>query len=117
MPSDEITAYLSAIDEPKRTTLQRLRVTIGEILPSADEGLSYRVPAFRLEGKAVAGFAAFKHHLSYLPFSGSVFAELEDELAGYSTTRGALHFPIDEPLPTSLVEKLIEVRIAQAFPK
>jgi uncharacterized protein YdhG (YjbR/CyaY superfamily) len=117
MSSDEITAYLDAIDEPKRATLQKLRETITEVIPEAEQGLSYQVPAFRLEGKVVAGFAAFKDHLSYLPHSGSVFKVLEGELAEYSKTNGALHFPIDEPLPREIVKKLIDVRISQAFHK
>ncbi len=75
--------------------------------------MSYGTPAFRLGGKVVAGFAAFKNHLSYLPHSGSVFDEMAGELTGYETTKGALHFPIDAPLPGPIVEKLIAVRLAQ----
>jgi uncharacterized protein YdhG (YjbR/CyaY superfamily) len=90
MSSDEITAYLEALDEPKRAALQKLRETIAEVIPEAEQGLSYTVPAFRLDGKVVAGFAAFKNHLSYLPHSGSVFLELEGELAAYSKSKGAL---------------------------
>jgi uncharacterized protein YdhG (YjbR/CyaY superfamily) len=112
---DEITAYLDMIDDPKRATLQSLRETIMEIIPEAEQGLSYTLPAFRLEGTVVAGFAAFKNHLSYLPHSGSVFRELELELAAYTKTTGALHFPIDEPLPKEIVKKLIDVRVSQAF--
>jgi uncharacterized protein YdhG (YjbR/CyaY superfamily) len=69
---EEVDEYLSAVDEPKCGTLQALRRTILEIVPEAGQVVSYRVPAFRVEGKVVAGFAAFKDHLSYLPFSGSV---------------------------------------------
>ena len=100
----------------KRATLARLRQTIFEILPEADQGISYGVPAFKVRGKAIAGFAAFKNHLSYLPHSGSVFPRLHDELEGYTTSSGALRFGIDEPLPVPLVEKLIAVRLQQAFP-
>jgi uncharacterized protein YdhG (YjbR/CyaY superfamily) len=67
-----------------------------------------------VRGKIVAGFAAFKDHLSYLPFSGSVLAELGDELDGCTMTKSALHFPVDRPLPKRLVRKLIEVRLAEA---
>lgn len=115
--SDEITAYLSAIDEPKRTTLQKLRETIAELIPEAEQGLSYQVPAFRVEGKVVAGFAAFKNHLSYLPHSGSVFSELKDELAPYQKSSGALRFAVDETLPRDIVKKLIEIRMSQLFHK
>ena len=113
MSASEIDEYLRSVDEPKRATLQALRRTILEIVPEAEEVLSYRVPAFRVEGKVVAGFAAFKDHLSYLPFSGSVLGQLEDELRGYTMTKSALHFPVDRPLPKSLVKKLIAVRLEQ----
>jgi uncharacterized protein YdhG (YjbR/CyaY superfamily) len=65
-------------------------------------------------GDTVAGFAAFKNHLSYLPFSGSVLSQLADELDGYAMTKSSLHFPVDRPLPKALVKKLIKVRLAQA---
>jgi len=114
--AQEIDQYLDALEEPKRTTLARLRQTILDILPEAEQGISYGLPAFKVRGKTIAGFAAFKNHLSYLPHSGSVFAQLDDELEGYSTSSGALRFRIDQPLPAPLVEKLIAVRLQQAFP-
>lgn len=113
MSAAEIDEYLRAVDEPKRKTLQSLRRTILEIVPDAEEGISYRVPAFRIRGKVLAGFAAFKDHLSYLPFSGSVLGQLGDELREYTMTKSALHFPVDRPLPKSLVEKLIAVRLEE----
>lgn len=115
MSAQEIDQYLAALDEPKRATLARLRQTILDVLPEAEQGISYGLPAFKVRGKTVAGFAAFKNHLSYLPHSGSVFPQLKDELQGYSTTSGALHFDIGRPLPAPLVEKLIAVRLQQAF--
>ena len=116
MSADEIDKFLKALPEPKRTTLARLRQTILDIVPEADQGMAYGLPAFRGRGKTIAGFAAFKSHLSYLPHSGSVFPELTAELKGYSTSSGALRFAVDEPLPVPLVEKLIAVRLRQAFP-
>jgi uncharacterized protein YdhG (YjbR/CyaY superfamily) len=115
MSSSEIDAYLAGLEEPKRTTLHELRLMILEVIPEAEQGMSYRLPAFRLHGKVVAGFAAFKNHLSYLPHSGSVFPQLRKEVAPYRTSTGALQFPIDKPLPKSLVEKLVKVRVDQAF--
>jgi uncharacterized protein YdhG (YjbR/CyaY superfamily) len=116
MSSAEVDTYLADVEEPKRSTLQRLRQTILEVVPEFEEGISYGVPAFRLRGKVIAGFAAFKNHLSYLPHSGSVFPVLRDELSAYKTSSGALQFPIDSPLSKPLVENLVRVRIAQAFP-
>jgi len=115
--SAEIDEYLAALDEPKRSTLEELRRTIREVIPEAEEGISYQLPAFRIRGKVIAGFAAFKNHLSYLPHSGSVFPELKEEVATYSTSSGALRFPVDTPLPKTLVERLIAVRLGQAFPE
>ncbi len=114
MSVKEVDDYLSGIEEPKRSTLQTLRRTILEIIPDAEEMISYGVPAFRVGGSTIAGFAAFKEHLSYLPFSGSVLPPLADELAGYTMTKSALHFAVDRPLPKLLVKKLIALRIAEA---
>ena len=114
--STEIDDYLAEVEEPKRSTLQHLRETILEVVPEAEEGISYGLPAFRLQGKVVAGFAAFKNHLSYLPHSGSVFPVLAGQLDGYTFSSGALRFPIDEALPKALVESLVRVRIAQSWP-
>ena len=109
----EVDEYLASLDEPKRTTLGQLRRTIVQTIPDAEQCISYGMPAFRLHGKVVAGFAAFKNHLSYLPHSGSVLPELQDDLAGYSMSAGSLRFPINEPLPADLLEKLIAARVAE----
>jgi uncharacterized protein YdhG (YjbR/CyaY superfamily) len=113
MSAAEVDEYLRGLEEPKRSTLETLRRTIHQIVPEAEEVISYRVPAFRVGGKTIAGFAAFKSHLSYLPFSGSVLGQLVEELEGYTTTKSALHFPVDRPLPKALVRKLIRVRLAE----
>lgn len=113
MSQQEVDEYLANLDEPKRTALQQLRQTIHSIVPEAEEGISYGMPAYRLRGKVIAGFAAFKNHLSYLPHSGSVLAEIPDEVAGYVRSKGALQFPIERPLPKALVKKLIAIRLRQ----
>jgi uncharacterized protein YdhG (YjbR/CyaY superfamily) len=111
--AEEVDEYLRGLDEPKRSTLQALRRTILEIVPGAEEVISYRVPAFRVGGKTVAGFAAFKDHLSYLPFSGSILGQVADELKGYTMTKSSLHFPVDRPLPKTVVKKLIALRLRE----
>ena len=113
-PVDE---YLATLDEPKRTTLASLRDTIMAIVPDAEQCISYGMPAFKLRGKTIAGFAAFKNHLSYLPHSGSVIPQLATETAAYTSTKGSLHFPVDQPLPEALVKKLLAVRMAEASGK
>jgi uncharacterized protein YdhG (YjbR/CyaY superfamily) len=109
----DVDNYLAGLDEPKRGTLEALRRSILEVVPEADQVISYRVPAFRVNGKIVAGFAAFKNHLSYLPFSGSVLPQLADQLSGYEMTKSSLHFPVDRPLPVALVKRLIALRRAE----
>jgi uncharacterized protein YdhG (YjbR/CyaY superfamily) len=113
MSAQEIDEYLATVDEPKRSTLEALRRTILEIVPDAVQCISYGMPAFKVGGKAVAGFAAFKGHLSYFPHSGSVLPELGDAVAGYAGTKGTLRFDIDTPLPRALVEQLIAARMAE----
>src|SRR5262249_14100233 len=97
LSAEDVDEYLQGIEEPKRSTLEALRRTILEIVPDAEQVISYKVPAFRIDGRMVAGFAAFKDHPSYLPFSGTVLSELAGELEGYTMTKSALHFPVDEP--------------------
>ncbi len=87
------------------------------IVPEAEQCISYGMPAFKVRGKTIAGFAAFRNHLSYLPHSGSVIPQLANETTAYTSTKGSLHFRIDEPLPAALVRKLLEVRMAEAFDK
>jgi uncharacterized protein YdhG (YjbR/CyaY superfamily) len=115
MSKEEIDDYLASLEEPKRSTLTTLRLSILGIIPEAEQCISYGLPAFRVQGKVIAGFGAFKNHLSYLPHSGSVFPELGDELANYKTSSGALQFPVDAPLPKALVEKLVTTRLRQAL--
>jgi len=109
----EIDRYLATLDEPKRATLASLRASILEVVPDAEQCISYRMPAFKVDGKVVAGFAAFTNHLSYLPHSGSVLPALADDVARYEQTKGSLHFAIDKPLPKRLVRKLVTTRLRQ----
>jgi uncharacterized protein YdhG (YjbR/CyaY superfamily) len=108
--------YLEALDEPKQSTLRELRQAILKVIPEAEECMSYGLPAFRIQGKVIAGFAAFKNHLSYLPHSGSVIAEVGARAAPYASTKASLHFPVDTPLPKPLVRQLVTIRMHQAFP-
>jgi uncharacterized protein YdhG (YjbR/CyaY superfamily) len=112
--ASEIDDYLLALEEPQRRALEKLRRTILEIVPEAEQGISYKIPAFRVNGDVVAGLAAFKTHLSYLPFSGSVLGRLSAELEGYEMTKSSLHFDVDRPLPRALLEKLIALRLEEA---
>jgi len=108
-----IDEYLATVRGEKRAALDKLRKTIRTVVPEAEECISYAIPAFRLHGKVVAGFAATTKGCSYFPFSGSTLATLADELEGYDMTKSSLHFDPAEPLPATLLRKLIKARIAE----
>jgi len=110
---NEIDRYLAGLDQPQRSTLEALRRSIMEVVPEAEQCISYGTPAFKLQGKTVAGFAAFQNHLSYLPHSGSVLATLSDDVAPYETSKGSLKFAINKPLPKRLVKKLVHARMRE----
>jgi uncharacterized protein YdhG (YjbR/CyaY superfamily) len=108
-----IDEYLATVRGEKRAALDKLRKTIRTIVPKAEECISYAIPAFRLDGRIVAGFAATAKGCSYFPFSGSTLRTLADELEDYDMTKSALHFDPASPLPATLVRKLIKARIAE----
>jgi uncharacterized protein YdhG (YjbR/CyaY superfamily) len=105
--------YLATITGAKRNVLDKLRKTIRSVVPRAEECISYRMPAFRLDGRVIAGFQATAKGCSYYPFSGTTLRTLARDLKGYGKTKSALHFHPDEPLPAALVRKLIKARIAE----
>jgi len=91
-----------------------MRERILEIVPAAQEVLSYGMPAFKVDGVIVAGMLANRHHVGYYPFSGGVLKRFPYELRHYSQTKSALHVPIDKPLSRTMLKKLITARLATA---
>lgn len=108
-----IDQYLATVTGERRAALDQLRKTIRAIIPRAEECISYRMPAFRLDGEIVAGFAATKKGCSYFPFSGSTLRTLATELEDFGGTKSSLHFDPAAPLSAALVRKLIKTRIAE----
>lgn len=108
-----IDEYLTALDDERRAPLDALRRTIRSIVPRAEECISYGLPAFRLDGTVLAGFAATADGYSYYPFSSATLQTLSGELSGYATTKGALKVGAAERLPVALVRKLLKTRIAE----
>ncbi|MBI5532894.1 MAG: DUF1801 domain-containing protein [Deltaproteobacteria bacterium] len=111
MSAKQVDAYLATVPEPQRSTLKALRKTILALLPDAEECISYGFPCYKADGKGIVGFASFKNHCSYLPMSGAVLETMADALTRYEYSQGALRFPIDKPLPATLVKKLIKARL------
>ncbi len=108
----DVEAYLAAVPEPARSTLEKVRATIRSVVPpETSEALSYGMPSFRYKGGLVA-YAAFKDHCSFFPMNASLIDTFKDELKGYRTSKGTLQFPLDKPLPVALVKKMVKTRIA-----
>jgi uncharacterized protein YdhG (YjbR/CyaY superfamily) len=107
-----IDQYLARVkDDDQRAALERLRKTIRVSLPKAEECISYELPAFRLDGKFLLAFGAYKKHCAFYP--GAVLDDFAKELAGYETSKGTIRFQPDSPLPASLVRKLVKARVAR----
>ncbi|MGB8857890.1 MAG: DUF1801 domain-containing protein [Ilumatobacteraceae bacterium] len=111
MADDPFSAYLALQPQPQRSTLEAVVATLRTILPDAEACMSYGMPAFKVDGTAVAGLAGFKRHCSYFPHSGATLERLTKDLAGYDHDAGTLRFPIDRPLPRSLLRKLVAARL------
>ena len=104
--------YLAGVPEPARTTLNTVRAAIrSAVPPEATEAISYRIPTFKYKGPLL-GFAAFSNHCSLFP-TASVIEAFKSALKGFTTSKGTIHFPMDKPLPTALVKKLVKARVAQ----
>jgi uncharacterized protein YdhG (YjbR/CyaY superfamily) len=113
-PESPIDSYLARFDSPQRDTLTRLHGTLRELLPDAEECISYNMPCFKVDGVAVAGFDGFKRHCSYFPHSGNVVGQITD-LPPWCTaaSAGTLQFPVDRPLPKALVRRLVQARMRE----
>lgn len=104
--------YLARLSEPARSTLNKMRAVIRSVVPpEATEAISYGIPAFKYKGMLV-WFAAFSKHYSLFPGS-SVLEAFKNELKGFKTSKGTIQFPVDKPLPASLIKKLVKARVAQ----
>jgi uncharacterized protein YdhG (YjbR/CyaY superfamily) len=106
--------YLAGLSPANRTALQKVRRAILAAAPEAEECISYGMPAFRLNGKLIAGFKAAASHCSFYPMSGDTVATLKADLGAYDTSRGTIRFPARAGLPATLVRKLVKTRIAES---
>lgn len=103
--------YLSALPGSVKDTVEGLRKTIRQAAPQAQEAVSYNMPAFECNGMLV-WYAAFKRHIGFYP-KASAIAAFKRELAGYKTSKGAVQFPIEKPIPADLVRKIVTFRVKE----
>jgi len=108
-----IDEYLAGLPREQRVALEGIREAIRAAAPRGEECISYGVPAFRLDGKVLVGFGAASRHCTFFPMSGTITATHEAELSGYETSKGAIRFPPESPLPRALVRKLVRWRLAE----
>ena len=112
--SREVDDYIARFPVKVRRVLERVRSTIRRTVPDAVECMSYKIPAYKLHGKALMYFAGWERHYSIYPAgSRAVAAAFEKELADYEMSKGTIRFPLDEPVPASLIERIAAFRAAE----
>src|SRR5438132_7384279 len=108
-----IDEFLAGVNAEQRAALDKLRQTIRAAAPRAQECISYGLAAFRLDGRPLVAFGATANHCAFYPMSSSTILAHEDDLKDYDTSKGTIRFQADQPLPATLVRKLVKARIAE----
>jgi uncharacterized protein YdhG (YjbR/CyaY superfamily) len=103
--------YISTFPQEVRQILEKLRQTIIKAAPKAEEVISYNMPAFKLNGMLVY-YAGYKKHIGFYPTNSGI-TEFADELTAYKTSKGAIQFPLDKPLPIGLITKIVKFRVVE----
>lgn len=113
MSRSPIDSYLKKFEGDQFNSLSVLRDQLRELLPEAEECLSYKMPCFKVDGRAVAGFDGFKNHNSYFPHSGNIVGSVGNLPQWCGVSRGTLRFPVNKRLPKTLVKKLVRARLRE----
>ncbi len=104
--------YIKTFPPDVQTILEKIRQTIHKVAPEAVETISYQMPTFKLNGKALVYFAGFKYHIGFYPLPSGI-ASFEKELSPYKSGKGSARFPLSEPIPYGLVEKIVKFRVRE----
>jgi uncharacterized protein YdhG (YjbR/CyaY superfamily) len=102
--------YIDAQPAAAQAVLRRVRSCIRKVVPGAEEVISYQIPAYKRDGATVIYFAGWKQHYSIYPATTRVLEELRDQLASYKISKGTIRFPLSEPVPVKLIDRIARVR-------
>ena len=111
-PPKSVDEYIAAQPQVLRPKLEQVRAAIRKAVPEAVEGIAYRMPGYKLNGKPMLYFAGFKEHYSLFAASGTFFSALEDELKGYEVRKGTVQFALTKPVPVKLIGRIAKLRAA-----
>ena len=114
--TQSISTYIAGFPEETQKILEQIRETIQTEAPEATEAMKYAIPTFMLKGKNLVHFAAFKHHIGFYatPTGHEAF---KAELSGYKQGKGSVQFPIDQPIPLTLIARIVRFRVAETLEK
>ena len=102
--------YIATFPEDVQAILARVRSTIRKAVPDAEEMISYQIPAYKLNGAPVLYLAGWKQHLSLYPASDQLVEALKDELAPFKVEKATIRFPLSQPVPVTLIERIAKLR-------
>ena len=112
MPAKTIDDYITSASDRARPILKKIRAIVRKVAPGSAETISYGIPTFKLNGRVLVHFAAFKNHIGlYPPVRGD--ARIEKAVQPYAGEKGNLRFPLDEPMPYDLIERIVKLRVKQ----
>ena len=111
--ANEVDDYLRSVPDPHRPTIEKLRQTIRAVLPDADEVISYGIPMFKQDGHGVVAYNATKAGVTLQVMSGTLLDDHQEELRKYKRAKGSVQFPTGQPLPVTLIKKLVKKRLAE----
>jgi uncharacterized protein YdhG (YjbR/CyaY superfamily) len=109
----QVRAYFASAPPKARAALTKIRAAIRSVAPRAEEAFSYRIPAFKFQGRPLVWYAVFKNHCSLYPMTGAIRRKLARKLKGYEMSKGTVRLPLAKPIPVGLVKKLVKARLAE----